>query len=113
MISRKEAVEFMRSIAIGKEPIKAVGCAWDDWIGNIEFVTESGWRIVFFNDVGELDYLDSITAPDGRTGSFGDWVPADGEAGTTNPLDDLSGDEELQLEAVLSAAPVAEITPSN
>lgn len=108
MINRREAVEFMRSIAIGNLSIRAIECAWDDCGGNIEFVTENGWRIVFFNDVGELDYLDSITAPDGRTGSFDDWCPEDWMTKTMNPLDDLLDDERRCLEAALSAAPVAQ-----
>src|SRR5262245_27423319 len=30
------------------------------------FTTSNGWRFVVFNDIGQWDYFESITAPDGR-----------------------------------------------
>lgn len=35
--------------------------------------TASGWRIEFFIDCGEVDYVDKAVAPDGRVGAYNDW----------------------------------------
>lgn len=31
----------------------------------------AGWRIEFFVDAGDIDYVDNASAPDGRAGEFG------------------------------------------
>lgn len=38
--------------------------------GNREIVTGDGWRFLVFVDAGELDYFDTITAPDGTSWDF-------------------------------------------
>mgnify|MGYP000255153783 CR=1 FL=1 len=38
-----------------------------------DVITESGWKIEFFIDCGEVDYVDNATAPDGRRGEYADW----------------------------------------
>jgi hypothetical protein len=40
--------------------------------GNMFYTTDTGWKLVVFNDLGCWDYLDSITAPDGRYATFDD-----------------------------------------
>jgi hypothetical protein len=42
--------------------------------GNVPYTTSHGWELVVFNDAGGWDYLDRITAPDGRTAEFDDFA---------------------------------------
>lgn len=64
-------------------------CTYSGWPS---WTTADGWRVVVFNDCGDWDYIDSITAPDGRTWDYpyqpdgramtqmiADWSPDDGD----------------------------------
>ena len=78
---------------------------WEDrYCGDIEFSVQ-GWRITFFNDCDELDYVDSVVAPDGRTGEFSEWSDQV-EDGCNNPLDLLTREEHAKLEELLKKAKV-------
>lgn len=58
---------------------------WADvYCGNVTFHTSNGWTVVVFNDCDEWDYIDSVTAPDGRRIEFGD-LPADVQNWTPSP----------------------------
>lgn len=59
-----------------------------------------GWRLVFFADSASLDHLASLTAPDGETTTFEQWLGRDG----TNPVDLLDDSERLALEHLLTEA---------
>ena len=37
----------------------------DNWCGDVEMPAKDGWKVVFFYDCGELDYIDSFVMPDG------------------------------------------------
>ena len=37
----------------------------DDWCGEVEMPAKDGWKVVFFYDCGELDYIDHFITPDG------------------------------------------------
>jgi len=37
----------------------------DDWCGDVEFIAKDGWKVIFFYDCGELDYIDSFVTPEG------------------------------------------------
>lgn len=37
-----------------------------NWCGTIELPAKDGWKVVFFYDCGELDYIDSFVMPDGK-----------------------------------------------
>lgn len=44
-----------------------------NWCGEVELPATDGWKVVFFYDCGELDYIDSFVMPDGtRLEVFGD-----------------------------------------
>lgn len=46
---------------------------WNDaYCGNVSFKF-GDWSITIYNDCSEFDYVDSATAPDGRTVEFNDW----------------------------------------
>jgi hypothetical protein len=38
--------------------------------GCYDISTSHGWRIQAYDDCGEIDYIEEITAPDGRSLSF-------------------------------------------
>ena len=82
---------------------------WGDGVGNVAFWF-GDWSITFFDDAGELDYCDSATAPDGRSGDFDDWCAQSSEDGTelrpdTEPLESILDRAELRkLEMLLNAA---------
>jgi len=35
------------------------------WYGDVEILAKDGWRVVFYYDCGELDYIDCFIMPDG------------------------------------------------
>ena len=90
-ILREEVQAVMLRVVLGEEGIRRITAkTWQDvYAGNVEYETSDGWRLVFFNDCNDLDYLDSCTAPDGRTADFDDWVPGEGDYPRTsmNPID--------------------------
>lgn len=92
-----EVVAALRAVVDGSDPLfleAAERRTWEEaFSGDISFVTASGWRFVFFQDCGDLDYLDAARAPDGRDAEFDDWVPGGScacEAGFQNPTDGIA-----------------------
>lgn len=64
-----EVLSVLRAIG-PEDPAELVGSGWrDTYAGNVTW-TFRGWTIVVFNDCMDWDYLDSVTAPDGRTWDF-------------------------------------------
>jgi hypothetical protein len=57
------------------------------------------YRLVFFNDCAELDYVARVTAPDGRVGTYDDWF-----AQSEEPFDLLRNWEKALLEEKLEQA---------
>ena len=68
----------------GVAGISQIATGWDERVGvdgvhtELDFVTRSavealdGWKIRVFVDAGDLDYVDSAEAPDGRRWEFED-----------------------------------------
>ena len=74
-VSGKEVAELLRQVIAGEVEIVHADPKqlWKDaFAGNIEFIV-AGYRITFFNDCAELDYVDCAIAPDGRMAGFDDW----------------------------------------
>ncbi len=101
-IPGEEIAELFRRTIRREVKIAAVGQSWKDvYAGNVRFRI-GGYQVVIFNDCDELDYVDSATAPDGRTGDFDQWWQAQAE-----PVSLLTGEERMQLEYRLESAPLA------
>ena len=73
-IQAEEIAEVFRQALRGEIAVKVEGDkSWSDvYCGNVEFMF-GDWRIVVFNDCWEFDYVDEVTAPDGRHAEFDDW----------------------------------------
>lgn len=50
----------------------------DTW-NEQDFQCRDGWIVTIFYDCGELDYIDSFTAPDGTKVCFWDWPESEGQ----------------------------------
>ena len=55
-----------------------------EFIGETTFISPDGWRFDVFNTRGSAKYVDSATAPDGRTANTDNWKT---EENFNNPLD--------------------------
>jgi len=38
-----------------------------EWYGDVKLPAKDGWKVTFYYDCGELDYIDSFVTPDGVT----------------------------------------------
>lgn len=85
------------------------GTPWSQiYCGNVEF-RFGDWRVIFFNDCDELDYTDSVIAPDGRECDPDAWSAAAKAADGSwwqCPLDLLSEEEHRALEILIEGASV-------
>ncbi len=63
-------LEFLLSLADEINPPAKID---DAAFGNREFICSNGWRVTFFYDGGDLDYIDHFASPDGRVIDFWDW----------------------------------------
>jgi hypothetical protein len=63
-ITESEILAVIRDIEAGLLVVEK-DTVWDMG-GCPTFATSNGWRFVVFNDCGEWDYFESISAPDGR-----------------------------------------------
>lgn len=66
---RRELLSVLWSVT-PDNPARAAISWGETFAGDVEFVLVNGWRVVVFNDCNSWDYIDSITAPDGRTWDF-------------------------------------------
>jgi hypothetical protein len=75
VINAWEVEEVLRLIAAGGVTATEI----DRSNCNIDrtFKTSTGWKIVIFDDCGQMDYIDAVEAPDGRKANFDDWVTED------------------------------------
>lgn len=74
MIPAEEIAEVFRQ-ALRSEIAVTVDddATWDEaYCGNVHFKF-GDWSITVYNDCSEFDYVDSATAPDGRSVEFDDW----------------------------------------
>ena len=72
-ISVDEVLDVFHQAIDGKIAVTPVDTEWAAaWCGFVAFMF-GDWRMTFFNDCMELDYLDTAVAPDGRVASYADW----------------------------------------
>lgn len=93
-LTGSECLEFLRAIERGEVTLQFDADAWaraagwesyaarcrerpdpvvcpdDVWAGNCFYAASNGWKLVVFNDCGSWDYVDRVTAPDGRQADF-------------------------------------------
>jgi hypothetical protein len=106
-VTGPEVAELLRKVMRREVKIVAVDRSWKEvYAGEVRF-RAGGYEIVIFNDCNELDYVDSVNAPDGRVGNFDDWWDA-----RTEPVSLLTDQERRLLENQLESAPVAGPAPS-
>ena len=81
-VSADEVVEVLRAVGEDRAVVRLKDPT-QPWphvhAGNVVFQV-LGWEISVFNDAGDFDYIDSVVAPDGRTGEFEDWTNDEGAA---------------------------------
>ena len=98
----EEVAELFRRVIRRELKMVCIGASWKDiYAGNVR-VRIGGYDQVIFNDCDELDYVDRVTAPDGREGDFDEWFNTD-----TEPVQLLTDQEISRMESLLEAAPVA------
>ncbi|NDV77106.1 DUF7693 family protein [Burkholderia cenocepacia] len=100
MIAADEVTQVLRKALNGDVSVQLVGnMHWHAvGSGNVEFAF-GDWKVTFFNDAGELDYVDHAIAPDGRRASFDDWAGPTGHG--RDPIDLLSTWEQCELSDLL------------
>lgn len=67
MLSAEQCLEVLKSIDLGIRTVVPHACPHVVYAGNIEYVTDDGWKITVFNDCNEWDYVDSVQSPLGDT----------------------------------------------
>ena len=96
-----EIADLFRQAIKGEVEVMAVDSSWEDvWCGDALIII-GGYKLRIFNDCGELDYVSTATAPDGREGDFDKWYDEADE-----PVASLCPGEIAKMEAILEAAPV-------
>jgi hypothetical protein len=97
-----EVAAQLRKGVSGEVPLTLMDSkTWDDiYCGNVRIMF-GDWEFIFFNDCWELDYVDTATAADGRTGQFDDWY----SDGIDGPLGCLNRMEYAALEMMIERLP--------
>lgn len=100
-IEASEVAEVFRQALRGEIPVKLQSdWSWDHGCsGNVEFMF-GDWHITLFNDASELDYVDSVIAPDGRMAEYEDWFDSGTHRGA-DPVDLLEIAERNALESLV------------
>jgi hypothetical protein len=57
---------FLLEIAESANPPENQPGDSEDWCGDVEMLARDGWKVTFFYDCGELDYIDHFISPDGE-----------------------------------------------
>lgn len=107
-IEALEVANVLRQALRGEIAVRLLGDqSWKDmYCGNLVFMF-GDWQIVIFNDCIDLDYVDSVIAPDGRTAEYEDWFDREDHCGA-DPVDLLGATEGNALLSILeSCAPEA------
>jgi len=72
-IPEEELLEFLKAVEAGTVSLQPEECIPQDiYAGNVPYRASNGWRITIFNDCNEWDYVDHVTAADGRSLDFDD-----------------------------------------
>jgi hypothetical protein len=69
-ISTKEVRTLFAWIKDGSVKVEPLEDPQEVYCGEVEYMTTSGWRFAVFYDCGCFDYVDWISAPDGRREDF-------------------------------------------
>jgi hypothetical protein len=85
-----EALAFLSRIEAGEVTLEPIGGAPEYFQCVIRYRSPCGWILAVFNDVGEWDYLEDITSPDGRTWDFSDAGPYETALQAYQPPDDVA-----------------------
>lgn len=73
MIPVQEIIDVIKAHIDGDIPIIPVHSEWCAvYCGDVPF-RFGDYVIEFYNDCNELDYVETATAPDGRTAKYNDW----------------------------------------
>ncbi len=102
LLSQDEVVAYLRKIISGEVEIRLAddGSTWSYPWGHVRFIA-GDWDIVFFNDAGEMDYIDSIDTSD-ACWEWGECVSYERGVGFIgDPFELLSAEELQQLEQKL------------
>lgn len=102
-IEASEVVAVFQLALRGDITVKLLGeQSWKDmYCGNVVFMF-GDWQIVLFNDCMDLDYVDSVIAPDGRTAEYEDWFDREDHRGA-DPVDLLSAAEGNAILSILES----------
>jgi hypothetical protein len=94
-IEASEVIDLFRLALRGEIVVRLLGrFSWSEiGSGTVEYMF-GDYQITFFNDCMDLDYVDSATSPDGRTGVYEDWRSG-------NPVDKLTPTEYRALVSIL------------
>ena len=100
-IPRAEVAAELRRAIAGEVPVVCLSdLDWYDF--NLTFRI-GDWKISFFIDAGDLDYVDAAVAPDGRRAEFDDWANEPPEE-LLDPLDELSMENQRAIASILETA---------
>jgi len=69
-ISEAEMMDFLRAVEEGSVSLRPEFSPQDIYAGDVPYVASNGWQIKIFNDCNEWDYIEAVTAPDGRSLDF-------------------------------------------
>ncbi|MBU9550394.1 hypothetical protein KTE50_17795 [Burkholderia multivorans] len=100
-VDANEVVGVLLKAVVGLVEVRLLSeKSWrETWAGNVEY--EIGlWRVTFFCDAGDLDYVDSAVAPDGRTVEYEDWFHPKNGTGA-DPIDLISPEGRQSLLRIL------------
>lgn len=67
-LTEQEVLDVLHAIERGEVtiPKEQRDAAFESFCGKVPFTCSNGWKFIIFNDVNEWDYIDRVTAPDGR-----------------------------------------------
>ena len=66
-VSPSDAVRTLYEVEFGRVILSPLQDPMEVWAGNVTYETNTGWKIVVFNDCNSFDYIDSMTSPGGHT----------------------------------------------
>lgn len=103
----REIADVLRAVSSGAIPVTSFA------EGAVSYdLAAAGWSIEFFNDAGDIDYVEAARAPDGRFAEFSDFSDTEElRAGAPiDPLDLLSNGE---IDALYQRLGVKRLLPSH
>lgn len=101
-VTWQEVRQLLREVGEGKlKPILANKTqTWDTvYAGEVHFKV-GGWKVVVFNDCDDFDYVDNVTAPDGRRGVCGDWICSECDTNVYPNIQLMFEDKAVHLQMV-------------